>query len=94
MRYKMLIGLICLIGCARSEKLSDDEMQYVKTTIALTNARIASRDSLQLEKKFDSVYRKFGTSKEKYITQTTDFSKTPDRAGIVFHAIADSLNVK
>jgi hypothetical protein len=89
-----LIGLIGLISCAKSEKLDEDEMHYVKMTLAITNARIASHDSLQLIGKLDSVYKKFGTSKENYIKQTTDFAKIPDRAGIIFRAIADSLNVK
>jgi hypothetical protein len=92
------ISLIFLIGsetgCAKSEKLDDNEMQYVKTTIAITKARIASHDSLQLAGKLDSVYKKFSTTKENYSKQTSDFSKEPDRAGIVFRAIADSLNVK
>jgi len=103
MLYKFFIGLIGLIGligsiglisCAKSEKLGDDELRYVKTTVALTNARVASRDSLQLTHKLDSVYKKFETSKADYTRQTTDFSKEPDRAQIVFRAIADSLNVK
>ena len=101
MRFKKILGFISpigliglLLGCAKSEKLDNDELLYVKTTVALTNARIASHDSLQLNHKLDSVYKKFGTSKENYTKQTTSFSQEPDRAQIVFRAIADSLNVK
>jgi hypothetical protein len=97
MQFRKTIGMIAfigLIGCAKSEKLDSDELQYVKTSIAITNARFASRDSTQLAKKLDSVYKKLETSKESYIEQTTNFSKDPDRASIVFRAIADSLNVK
>jgi len=100
MRFKCR-GIICLLGlispimgCAKSEKLDDDEMHYVQTTIALTRARVASHDSVQLTSKLDSVYKKFGTSKDDYTQRTTDFAQKPDRAGIIFRAIADSLNVK
>jgi hypothetical protein len=89
-----IISLIGLIGCAKSEKLDEDELRYVKTTIAITNARVASRDSAQFTAKLDSVYKKLGTTKDDYIKETTNFAQQPDRAGIVFRAIADSLNVK
>ena len=88
----VLAGL--LLGCAKSEKLDDDELQFVKTTLALTKARIASHDSIQLGTKLDSVYKKFGITEEAYKKQTTALAKVPDRAGIIFHAIADSMNVK
>jgi len=89
----VFIGLLD-IACSKSEKLDTEEMQYVKTTIAITNARIASKDSIEFTRKIDSVYKKFGTSKDDYIKTTTNFSQQPDRAGIVFRAIADSLNIK
>jgi hypothetical protein len=96
MRYKF--GLIFLlgfcIGCEKSEKLDENEMHYVFTTIALTKARIASHDSVQLTTKLDSVYKKFGTNEVTFKKQTTDFAQQPDRAGIIFRAIADSMNVK
>lgn len=95
MRSKIfLIAILLCIGCAKSEKLDGDEMNYVRLTVALTNARVASHDSLQLVSKLDSVYKKFGSSKEVYKTKTADFAKEPDRTGIVFRAIADSLNMK
>ena len=96
MRFKF--GFIVLVGlffsCAKSEKLGDDEMHYVLTTLAMTKARIASHDSVQLSAKLDSVYKKFGTSEDGYKKQTTAFAKEPDRAGIIFRAISDSMNVK
>ncbi len=88
----LVIGLF--FGCAKSEKLDDDEMRYVKISQALTKARIASHDSLQLSAKLDSVYKKFETSEAEYKKQTSAFVKQPDRAGIIFRAIADSMNVK
>ena len=95
MRYRLgLIGLLLVIGCAKLEKLDDDEMHYVQTTLAITQARIASRDSIQLVSKLDSVYKKFGTSKDGYKNQTVELGKDPARAGIIFRAIADSMNVK
>jgi len=90
----LLLGLFLFVGCAPSENLNDDEMQYVRTTLAITKARIASHDSVQLVTKLDSVYKKFGTNKEGYQKKTVDFAKIPDRAGIIFRAIADSLNIK
>ena len=96
MLYKK--GLLCLAiflcCCAKSEKLDEEELHYVTTTIAITQARIASQDSIQFTVKLDSVYKKFGTSKDNYIKETTNFAQQPDRAGIVFRAIADSLNIK
>ncbi|MFI5264003.1 MAG: hypothetical protein ACHQM6_05775 [Candidatus Kapaibacterium sp.] len=96
MRYKF--GLIILVGlffgCEKSEKLNDDEMHYIFTTLALTKARVASHDSVQLGIKLDSVYKKFGTSEADYKKQTLGFAKIPDRAGIIYRAIADSMNMK
>jgi thiamine biosynthesis lipoprotein ApbE len=99
MQYKNILCSILLCGlllsaCARSEKLDDNEMQYVKMTISLTKARIASRDSLQLQTKLDSVYKKFESSKELYKKRSDDLGKDPERAGIIFRAVADSLNIK
>ena len=93
-KKKLILSLIIFAGCARSEKLDDNEMHYVKTTLAITNARIASHDSVQLVAKLDSVYKKFGMTKDGYTKQTVDMAKEPDRAEILFRAIADSLNVK
>ncbi len=92
--YFLLFALLLFTACAKSEKLDGDEMHYVNTTLAITKARIASRDSIQLVAKLDSVYKKFGTSKEGFTKQTVEMAKESDRAGIVFRAIADSLNVK
>ena len=95
MRSKIfLIAILLCIGCAKSEKLDDNEMNYVRLTVALTNTRVASHDSVTLLTKFDSVYKKFSISKEGYKTKTTEFAKVPERARIVFQAIADSLNLK
>jgi len=95
MRYKILLTFgIFFFGCARSEKLDEDEMHYVRMTLSLTKARIESRDSLQLIEKLDSVYKKLGISKDSYKKQTTDFSNDPERAAIIFRAIADSMNLK
>ena len=93
-RYIGLIGLLLMLGCAKSEKLDETEMQYVKMTLAIANARAASHDSLELTRKLDSVYKKFATSKELYTKQTTGFAQVPDRAQIIFRAISDSLNIK
>jgi hypothetical protein len=93
-RFGLLIIAGLFFGCAKSEKLDDDEMQYVKVSLSLTKARIASHDSLQLITKLDSVYKKFGTSEAEFKKQTIAFAKEPDRAGIIFRAIADSMNVK
>jgi hypothetical protein len=90
-----LFGILGLLaGCAKSEKLDDNEMQYVKNTIMIAKVRTVAHDSVQLATKLDSIYKKLGLTKESYLKQTTDFAKEPDRAAIVFRAIADSLNVK
>ena len=96
MQYKLILSLaiLSLIGCARSEKLDDDEMHYVQTTMALTKVRIDSRDTVQLIVRLDSVYKAFGTSKEAYKKRTTDFSNDPERAQVIFKAIGDSMNLK
>jgi hypothetical protein len=96
MRFKLFIALafFFFFGCARSEKLDDDEMHYVQTTLALTKARVESRDSVQLIHKLDSVYKAFGTSKDGYKKQTMGFSNDPERAQIIFRAIGDSMNLK
>ena len=93
-KHILLFTTLLFIGCARSEKLDDDEMLYVKTTIAITHARVASHDSIQLVAKLNSTYSKFGTSKEGYTKQTIGLSSDPERSGIIFRAIADSLNIK
>ena len=96
MRYNLAVVILSglLLGCAKSEKLDEGEMNYVRTSLALTKARIASHDSVQLSTKLDSVYQKFGMSEDGYKKQTAAFAKVPDRAGIIFRAIADSMNVK
>jgi len=96
MRYNIitLIVIGLFLGCEKSEKLNGDEMHYIFTTLALTKARVASHDSVQLGMKLDSVYKKFGTSEAEYKKQTLDFAKIPDRAGIIYRAIADSMNMK
>jgi hypothetical protein len=96
MRYKFILSLalFSLFGCAKSEKLDDEEINYVQITMALTKARISSHDSLQLVWRLDSVYKKFGTTKDGYKKRTTDFSEDPQRAQIIFKAIGDSMNLK
>ncbi len=96
MQYKLILSLAALtfLSCARSEKLDDDELQYVQTTMALTKARIDSHDTIKLVRKLDSVFKAFGTSKEAYKKRTADFSTDPGRAQIIFKAIGDSMNLK
>lgn len=96
MQFNLLpaFAFLLFIGCARSEKLDDDEMHYIKTTLALTKARVDARDSVQLMTKLDSVYKVFGTSKDGYKKQTMNFSNDPERAQIIFRAIGDSMNLK
>ncbi len=96
MRYKVIqtLAILSLLSCAKSEKLDDDEMKYVQTSMALTKARVDSHDTIELVRKLDSVYKVFGTSKESYKKRTTDFSNDPGRAQIIFKAIADSMNLK
>ena len=92
--FALVVLLSLFLVCAKSEKLDENEMQYVFTTVSLTKARIASHDSVTLLKKLDSVFSIYGTTKESYMRQTTEFVNLPNRAGIIFRAIADSLNVK
>ena len=96
MRYKFILSLtlLSIFGCAKSEKLDDNEMNYVQITLALTKARVSSYDSVQLITKLDSVYKKFGITKEEYKKRTTDFANDPQRAQIIFKAIGDSMNLK
>ncbi|MEP7235914.1 MAG: hypothetical protein ABI778_11525 [Ignavibacteriota bacterium] len=90
----LLLLFVLLSGCAKSEKLNDQELNYVKLNLAMMKARTASSDSVALGIKLDSVYKKFGTSEAEYKIRTTGFEKEPDRANIIFRAIADSMNVK
>ena len=90
----IFIALILLLGCAKSENLDDQGMLYIRTTLSITKARIAAHDSVQLVSKLDSVYKKYGISKEAYTKRTMELGNDPQRSGIIFRAIADSLNVK
>ncbi|MDP4235969.1 MAG: hypothetical protein Q8919_05935 [Bacteroidota bacterium] len=95
MRFKTLVLFsIVLFGCARSEKLDSDEMNYVQMTLALTRARVAAHDTIRLRSNLDSVFKKYGTSKTDYTNRTMELGKDAGRAAIIFRAIADSLNVK
>ena len=96
MQYRLILSftILLLLGCARSEKLDEDEMHYVLTTMALTKVRVDSRDTVQLIVRLDSVYKAFGTSKEAYKKRTADFSNDPGRAQIIFKTIGDSMNLK
>jgi len=80
------------LGCGKSEKLSPDEIQYVNLTISLAKARSVSNDSPTLNRKLDSVYKKYKISESDYKTAMNSLAETPDRADILFRAINDSLS--
>jgi hypothetical protein len=87
-----LIGLLFL-GCGgKSDKLTPDEIQYVALTMSLAKVRSVSNDSLTLNRKLDSVYKKYETSEQDYKTTTNSLAETPARADIIYRAINDSLS--
>ncbi len=86
--------LIFLASCKKNEILDEGEMKYVKTTISLSKVRGEVKDSLSLEKKQDSVYHLYATTKVDYKKQTVGYADNPVRAAIIFRAINDSIGVR
>ncbi|HET9136789.1 MAG TPA: DUF4296 domain-containing protein [Candidatus Kapabacteria bacterium] len=93
MRSKVILfTALVVVGCGKSDKLSPDEIQYVAITMSLAKARSQSNDSLTLNRKFDSVYKKYQTTESEYKASMNGLADKPDRADIIFRAINDSLS--
>ena len=84
--------LVFIVGCSKSEKLTDDEQKYVTLSISLLKARQASSDSVTLRYKLDSVFRAYHSDTSSYRKTTEAFANIPDRSEKVFRAITDSLH--
>ncbi|HYM19998.1 MAG TPA: hypothetical protein VEW28_03230 [Candidatus Kapabacteria bacterium] len=87
----LLIQLL-FTGCSKSEKLTDDEQQYVALSIGLMKARYTTTDSLTLHFRLDSVFRVFHSDTAGFRKQTEQFVNAPGRSELVFRAINDSLH--
>jgi uncharacterized protein YxeA len=85
------ILLVGAVGCKKSETLTDEEQKYVKITVELAKAKTSAKDSSDLVRKQDSVYKSFGSSHQAYTQDTKAFGSETDRVPLVFRAIEDSL---
>jgi hypothetical protein len=90
----MLLAMACCIGCAKSEKLDDEEQEYVHLTVALAKAKAQASDSLQYHRLRDSIFGAFQTTKSAYTAKTESLTEKTERTSIIFRAIGDSLKIR
>src|ERR1051325_4810565 len=97
-RYSILglLALSLVLGCKSKPKLTTDDVQYIRTTIALMRVRVQLQpsDSMVVSQKIDSVYHAFSTSKQAYTAATSRLSTDEKHATLVYQAIKDSLGIK
>jgi hypothetical protein len=97
-RYSLYaIALLTLaLGCKSKPKLTTDDAQYIRTTIALMRVRVQLQpsDSITVNQKLDSVYRALGTSKQNYTRATEQLGTDEKHAALVYQTIKDSLGIK
>ena len=82
------------LGCAKSEKLNEEEIEYVKLSVALGKVRAFANDSAHHHRLRDSVLTAYQTTLNAYTAKTESLTETPDRTATIFRAIADSLGIR
>ena len=90
----MLLALAFVIGCAKSEKLDDEEQEYVHLTVALAKIKAKAADSSEYQHLRDSIFRAFQTTKSAYTAKTESLTEKTERTSIIFRAIGDSLKIR
>jgi hypothetical protein len=93
-RFVAASVLVFLLGCAKSEKLDDEELEYVHLTVALSKAKALAEDSSDHARLRDSILRAYGTTKDAYTVRTESMTENPERTAIIFRAIGDSLRIR
>lgn len=83
-----------LQGCAKSENLNDEEIEYVKLSAALGKIKAFANDSAHHHRLRDSVLTAYNTTLGAYTAKTESLTETPERTSIIFRAIADSLGIR
>ncbi|MDP4289352.1 MAG: hypothetical protein Q8922_15665 [Bacteroidota bacterium] len=89
--------LLIIFGCKGKPSLSSDDARYVRTTLSLIRLRgslTPTSDTIETKRRLDSLYKDFGTSKDKYLAESKSIGGDAARAGMVYTAIRDSLGVK
>jgi hypothetical protein len=102
MSCKLLaIPLLCVaasfVACGDKNKLSGDEISYVRLTAALMKVKSTApptADSLWLKPKLDSIMKSFHMDQNRYIAASSALKDDPEHTLIIYHAIKDTLGLK
>ncbi len=89
-----LVLAASLLGCAKSEKLNDEELEYINLSVALGKVKAFSIDSAHHHRLRDSVLTAYNSTLNAYTAKTESLTETPERTSIIFRAIADSLGIR
>jgi hypothetical protein len=97
MKFLFVLPVLFVTACGGKPSLNSAETEYVKTTLDLLRTRanfLPAEDSVSIKRSLDSVYRRHHTSAVEYQAQTVSRSNDPDRTGVIFAAINDSIGKK
>src|SRR5882724_12009156 len=86
-----------LLSCSDKNKLTDDEIHYVRLSVALMRLKATlpvGADSNTIQPKLDSVFKSFKMTRESYIDFSQSLAKDPDHTTIIYNAVKDSLGLK
>ncbi len=93
-QFIFVLSVLFVIACNGKPTLNSTDTEYIRTTLDLLRTRanfLPPEDSMSIKLSLDSVYRRHHTSSAEYQAQTVSLSKDPDRTGVIFAAINDSI---
>ena len=92
-----VLSLCVVTGCTKSNGLSSDDTEYIRTTLDLLRTRANIKpgmDSNTVKLMLDTLYKRHHTSRVDYLTQTTALGNDPKHIEAVYNAIKDSVGIK
>ena len=95
--FVSVLIVLSVLACKGKPTLTDDDREYVRTTIDLMRTRAnfgPDTVSLHTTLSLDSVYKRHHTTRGAYIQQSATLADDPKHAELVFTAINDSVGSK